>query len=94
MGTPTFAFLNTWNWVSFSFLKVGGVPTMVQWIKNTIAAARVTAEVWVQTSAGHSGLMDPATALAAAVACIQSLVWELQNAMDVVIKKEKKKLES
>ena len=63
---------------------------MVQWIKNTIAAARVTAEVWVQTSAGQSGLMDPATALSAAVACIQSLVWELQNAMDVVIKKEKK----
>lgn len=64
------------NGIMKLFLKsvINGVPTMAQWVKNPTPAARVTAEVWVQTSAGHSGLMDPATALAAAVACIQSLV--------------------
>ena len=31
---------------------------MVQWLKNVTAAAWVTAEVWVQSPAWHSGLKD------------------------------------
>ena len=33
---------------------------MEQWVKNLTAAAQVTAEVWVLSSAQHSGLKDPA----------------------------------
>ena len=33
---------------------------MAQWVKNPTPAARVTAEVWVQSPAQYSGLKDPA----------------------------------
>ena len=37
-----------------------GVPAVEQWVKNLTAAAQVAAEVWVLSSAQHSGLKDPA----------------------------------
>ena len=37
-----------------------GVPTMVQWVTNPTAVARVTAEAQVRSPAWHSGLEDPA----------------------------------
>ena len=52
---------------------------MVQQVKNPNAAVRVTAEVWVQFPAQHSGLKDPMEI--AAVAQIQSLAQELPYAM-------------
>ena len=48
---------------------------MVQWLKNVTAAAWVTAEVWVQSPAWHSGLKD--------FAQIQSLALELPCAEGV-----------
>jgi len=33
---------------------------VVQWVKNPLSAATVTAEVWVQSPAQHSGSKDPA----------------------------------
>ena len=33
-----------------------GVPTVVHWVKNLTAAAQVTAEVWIPSSARPSGL--------------------------------------
>ena len=35
-----------------------GVPGMVQWVKNPIAEALVTAEVWVRSPTQPSGLKD------------------------------------
>ena len=37
---------------------LGGVPAVVQWVKNLTAAARVPGEVPVQPLARHSGLKD------------------------------------
>ena len=37
-----------------------GVPTVVQWVKNPTAMARVAVEMQVWSLAGHSGLKDPA----------------------------------
>ena len=44
------------------FLKINSerAPAVVQWVKNLTAAARATAEEWVQSPARHSGLKDPA----------------------------------
>ena len=36
------------------------VPTVMQWVKNSTAAAEVTAEVQAGSSAWLSGLKDPA----------------------------------
>ena len=50
---------------------------MVQQVKNLAAAAWVTAEVWVWSSAQRSGLKDLAKVTVAAQ--IQSLAWELPH---------------
>ena len=60
---------------------------MVQQVKNPNAAVRVTAEVWVQFPAQHSGLKDPMEI--AAVAQIQSLAQELPYAMHAAKKRNK-----
>ena len=36
-----------------------GVPTLVQWVKNPTAVARVSEEAQVPSPAQHSGLKDP-----------------------------------
>ena len=45
-----------------------GVPTVVQRVKNLTAVAQITAAVWVQSLAQHSGLKDLALVLPQAVA--------------------------
>ena len=35
-----------------------GVPTVVQWVKNSAASAQVAEEVHVQSLAWHSGFKD------------------------------------
>ena len=37
-------------------MPVDGVPTLVQCVKNLTTEAQVTAKVWVQSPAWHSGL--------------------------------------
>ena len=65
-----------------------GVPAVVQWVKNPIAAAWATAEVWVWSPAWCNGLKDPVL-LQLWLGGIQSLaqgVWPLRG------KKKKKNL--
>lgn len=35
-----------------------GVPIVAQWVKKSTAVAQVAAEVWVGSTARHSGLKD------------------------------------
>ena len=57
---------------------------MLQWVKNLTAVAQVAMEVWVQSLARCNGLKRSGNA--AAVAWIQSLVWELAYAENAAIK--------
>ena len=66
-----------------------GVPAVAQ---NMTAVAWVSAELWVQSLAWHSGLKG--SGVAAAVAQIQSLAQELPCAVGVAIKKKKKERSS
>ena len=64
----------------------GGVPAVVQQVKNLTAVAWVAAETQVQSLAWHSGLKDPAAEVAA-VAQIQSLAQERPYVAGTAIKK-------
>ena len=67
------------------------VPTVVQWVKNLTAVARVAVEVQVQSPAQGSGLKNPAMVQGAAAAWIQFLAQELLYAVGPAIKEKKKK---
>ena len=60
---------------------VPGVPAVAKWVKNLIAAARVTVEERIWSPAQRSGLKGPHVATAQ----IQSLDWELSHASGIVI---------
>ena len=63
---------------------------MAQRVKNSTAVVRVTVEAQVQSLVQHRGLKDlvlPQLQLSQ----IQSLAWELPNAVGMAIKKKKKK---
>ena len=63
-----------------------GVPAVAQ---NMTAVAWVSAELWVQSLAWHSGLKG--SGVAAAVAQIQFLAWELPYAKGAAIKKKRRR---
>ena len=57
---------------------------MVQWVKNLTAAAQVSGEAQVQSPSQHNVLKG--SSVAAVVARIQSMAWELPFTMGGAIK--------
>ena len=67
-----------------------GIPAVVQWVKNPMAAAQVAVEMRDQSPALLSGLKDLARSQLQPVAWSQSLAGELTYAADMPIKTNKK----
>ena len=65
---------------------------MVQWVKNPTAVAQVAVEAQVQYLAQHSGLKDLVCHSRGLDTILQTLIWELQRARNLEIKKRRERV--